>query len=180
MAEDQKIPIWGETTSTVPTWDDTEEVKKKVGEEVSESSVEPIISEEKPELKEAPNYMGLFDKKEDFKVADESGVSISFQEEVGKAASQAERPVEFLADINYIKKRLDALSKFKEFGRDVEILKKNLPLLNSQNIDNVKAQVSELEKRVRNSSILQTIGAPTGGVPIPVYSKFDRVLEIMI
>ena len=127
----------------------------------AEAAFVPRVGEEllfqEEEEKQPVNYMGLFNKKEDFQSADESGVSLSFQEEASKAASQAERPVEYLFEASDIKTRLEELPKyFPQLQREVDVIKKNLPLLNSRNIETVRKQIQDLESQVYKPAAVAT------------------------
>ena len=144
--------------------------KKEFGEEVSKSLEGVTISEEKVDTPDyqlsfqeektetVPNYMGLFDKKDKAKQAWESGVSLSFAEQVGEAASKAERPIEFLSKAAHIRKRLDYLKEnFFEAYPDLYPIHKQLEEADSRNIDDIEEQLDFVESKIREGETVQDL-----------------------
>ena len=94
-----------------------EEMQKRVAFEpqLPQESQTKNIQYQQP-MTDKTDYMGVFNKKEDYKAANESGVSVSTFDEIKKSAANAEYPVEFIAEANNIKKRLEALPKYFPFS----------------------------------------------------------------
>ena len=93
-----------------------------------------------------PDYMGLFDKKEDVKIAKENGVSVSFYDEVKKSAAAAEYPTGYIAEANNLKNRLEEMPKyFPELAGQAAELKSKIASISPSNIEQFKEAVSNLE-----------------------------------
>lgn len=147
----------------------------------SRAGFEPRVSEElsfQEEEKPKENYMGLFDKTEDFKVADEAGVSVSMLDQVNEAASKAERPVEYLSKARHIQKRLDYLREnFTESYGDLLPIHKQLEQADSRTIDDIEQQLEFVESKIREG---QTMPEYVGGemVTTPEWDKYqDEVIK---
>ena len=93
----------------------------KKPEEPEEGTGELSFQEESKDA--APNFMGLFDKKEKIDRVQSMGVSLDFYEQIATSASQAERPIDFIFEANHLSKRLESLPvHFPELADDVERL----------------------------------------------------------
>lgn len=111
------------------------------------------------EKKEPYNYLGLFDKQDKVKQANELGVSVSFAESMSEAASKAEYPLSFLADASMVKKKLEALPKyFPQYSPQTDVLKGER--ITPANIETIKSAIAEMESQVYTP--------PTGGAMIEV------------
>lgn len=135
--------------------------KKEPSTEVSKSLEEPStsvgtddvttqgLSFREQERESVPDYMGLFDNKDKVEAANSLGVSLDFYNQVNQAAKSAERPTEFLFDVENMKRRLNALPEyFPELSSDVEAIKSKLKDVNALNIESIKASVDAIEGKV--------------------------------
>lgn len=102
------------------------------------------------------NYMGLFNKKEDFRVANELGTSVSFMEQAGRAANAAQMGTERAIRIADVKNRIKGLEKnFPELSADVDSIKKvaaNSDVL-GRNIEQLEQMIEGVEQKAYNSHI---------------------------
>ena len=101
-----------------------QELEKRTG---FEPNVNETLSNQEPykqPMTEKTDLMGVFNKKEDYKISNESGASVSFFDEVKKSVDKAEYPTEYLLDVANLKKRVESLPKyFPETAQLIETLK---------------------------------------------------------
>jgi len=114
---------------------------------------EPRVNEEisyqnpyEQPLTEQKNYMGVFNKKEDVKVANESGVDVSFFDEVKKSVNEAEMPYEYLASANHLKNKIEKLKQYyPESAQEIGAL--DMTKLNSRNVNEYANYIRKIENK---------------------------------
>ena len=129
--------------------------------------------------KQPVNYMGLFDKKDKVKSANESGVSINFAEQASKAAAQAERPIEYLSKARHLRKRVDYLKEnFSEVYAELLPIDKQLEQADSRTIDGIEEQLGFIESKIRESQTLPSYVGIEEIATTPEWNKYkNEILE---
>jgi len=99
--------------------------------------------------KETPkkNYLNIFNQKDDYRVADASGSTVSMLSNVKENILQTQAPLDYLIDVADIKNRIDAIPKyFPEHAGQAEELKTLLANANPKNISEVRDAIDQIEK----------------------------------
>ena len=136
-------------------------------------NVNEEISNQKPyeqPLTKQADYMGVFNNKEDIKTVNERGVSVSTFDEIKKSAAAAEYPVEYMAEANFIKNRIEKLKKhYPEATNEIATIPINK--INPQNIDEITKIVDEVESKYDKSSMSGVFS------PVEVKSAYKTEVE---
>lgn len=119
-----------------------------------------------------PDFMGLFNKKEQINKAGGDGVSMKKYDNIMGAASQAEYPTDFIFKAQSINERLENIPKyFPQYTEQAKVLK--------EQIDNATpATIGDIEQAVQNIEINagqdNKIGTPAiGGIQIATNPMSD-------
>lgn len=145
--------VKSDNSSSQPSWtppEVKEEEPVSVGD--SQSLATPVVSTQEEvatpsatlsfqeQQTKAPDFMGLFNKKEQIK----QGINVQQLKQVGEAAKQAEYPVEFLLNKSDVEKRLNGLkTSFPEVAAQVDQIKSQQ--ITPQNIATIDDSVSQIE-----------------------------------
>lgn len=116
------------------------------------------------------DYMGLFNRKEDVDIANENGVSVSFYDTVKKSAAASEYPVEYIAEANYIKNRVEKLKKY--YPESASYLD-TIPIdkISPNNIKEIQKAIDQIELKFDNSFYTGLYS------PIEVKSPYKKAID---